>query len=399
MKFFRIISLILSFALICSFFASGFSVYAGNDDIKQQIEQAQKEKQEIERQLNSAKKQKNDKTAEKNALDKKINNIQKKINLCNQYIANCKAEIAASEAKIADKTAQIEDTKQLLKKRIRSIYNSNTGSSVQILLGAESFSDFLALAELTQCISAQDNALIDAIVSTISEIQKEIEANKQRQAEQDKIKQELAVDKAELDSAVAAVNSLLKDINSDVNSLTKQLQSKNNYIDSLLYGGEIDAPFDGTFIWPVPGYYGISAYWNSNDSVHNGKHHGIDISGGGIANKPIVAAATGTITWLVNSCTHDYSKYSSCGCGSGFGNHVRISHGSVNGASYMTIYGHMSHVANGMYNGRPVSRGQVIGYVGSTGWSTGAHLHFAVARNGGYVNPLRTDLEFRLIQR
>ena len=107
----------------------------------------------------------------------------------------------------------------------------------------------------------------------------------------------------------------------------------------------------------------------------------------GIMGGAACAAKSGTVIAVNNSCSHNYAKNSSCGCGGGYGNYVIISHDGT----YSTLYGHLSSAAVSV--GQYVEQGQVIGYIGSTGWSTGAHLHFEVRVNGvandplGYVSP------------
>ena len=105
-------------------------------------------------------------------------------------------------------------------------------------------------------------------------------------------------------------------------------------------------------------------------------HYGIDITGGG-GNAPIVAAAAGRVTIASNTCSHNYGKNYNCGCNGGYGNYVVIDHGN----GLLTYYGHMSRaiVSAGTY----VQQGQTIGYMGSTGYSTGNHLHFEVRVNDG----------------
>ncbi len=139
------------------------------------------------------------------------------------------------------------------------------------------------------------------------------------------------------------------------------------------------APYnESQFAWPVPGFYYISSgygeRWGSN-------HGGIDIAGGGISGAPVVASRSGTVIYVSNGCSHNYGKDSSCGCGGGYGNYCIIEHDGT----YSTVYGHMASV-NVSY-GQQVSQGDVIGYVGSTGWSTGYHLHFEIRVNGSRVDP------------
>ena len=138
----------------------------------------------------------------------------------------------------------------------------------------------------------------------------------------------------------------------------------------------------GTMTWPVPGHYIITDYYGTRTWDGSGFHYGLDIGGGNIGGSSIVAAESGTVILAVNYCTHNYAKYSSCGCGGGFGNYVVIDHGGT----YATLYGHCEsiNVSVGDY----VTKGQTIGKVGTTGYSTGYHLHFEVRENGKRINPL-----------
>lgn len=133
------------------------------------------------------------------------------------------------------------------------------------------------------------------------------------------------------------------------------------------------------FAWPVPGHTNITSGFGSRWGT---THKGIDISDGGIAGVPVVASRAGTVTRADNACTHNYPKDTSCGCGGGYGNRVEISHGD--GTS--TLYGHMVTITVSV--GQTVQQGQVIGYVGCTGHSTGFHLHFEVKQNGTQVDPM-----------
>ena len=139
--------------------------------------------------------------------------------------------------------------------------------------------------------------------------------------------------------------------------------------------------------WPVNGKV-VSPFGYRNDPFTNEykMHNGIDIAGSGISGKPIVAISDGIVTKANASCSHNYGKKGSCGCGGGYGNYVTINHGTLNGNTYVVTYGHMSKPAVGA--GQVVKKGQVIGYVGSTGWSTGYHLHFGIAYGGIYRNPM-----------
>ncbi len=101
--------------------------------------------------------------------------------------------------------------------------------------------------------------------------------------------------------------------------------------------------------------------------------------------KAIIAVGDGVILKSGNSCTHNYKKTGSCGCGGGYGNYAYLNV-NANGVSYTLVYGHMSQCI--VSAGQQVKAGQVIGYVGTTGWSTGPHLHYEVWKNGANINPM-----------
>lgn len=130
--------------------------------------------------------------------------------------------------------------------------------------------------------------------------------------------------------------------------------------------------------WPTPGYYTLTSVFGEPRSGYG--HGAIDI--GAPYGATIVAAESGYVTYSNNSCYHNWGKSGSCGCGGGYGNYVWISHGD----GRETVYAHMTNtvVSTGDY----VTKGQVIGYVGSTGWSTGAHMHFETRYNGYKYDPM-----------
>ena len=148
--------------------------------------------------------------------------------------------------------------------------------------------------------------------------------------------------------------------------------------DSYSGGGGGSPTGTGSLCWPCAAY-GISSYYGPRDL--GGWHGGIDISNGATMGAAVYAADNGTVIDVCNSCTHNYGKDGSCGCGGGYGNYIMISHGN----GMVTMYGHLSYASVSL--GQTVSRGETIGAAGSTGWSTGAHLHFEVIVNGSKVDP------------
>ncbi len=132
------------------------------------------------------------------------------------------------------------------------------------------------------------------------------------------------------------------------------------------------------FAWPAPGFCFISSYFGARWGT---THKGIDIGDAGIGGGAAVASRSGTVIKVENNCTHNYAKNYSCGCGGGYGNYVVISHDGT----YSTLYGHLAYASVSV--GDYVEQGQTIGIIGSTGHSTGDHLHFEVRVNGSQVDP------------
>lgn len=135
-----------------------------------------------------------------------------------------------------------------------------------------------------------------------------------------------------------------------------------------------------SFRWPVPGFYYVSQTYNNKSSMYaSGSHSGTDIASNGksIKGAKIIATKGGIVDTVNKGCKHNYGKTRSCGCGYGFGNYVVVkSTFKIDGkkVTLRVIYGHMTSVK--VKVGQYVSSGQLLGTVGSTGYSTGPHLHF-----------------------
>lgn len=147
-----------------------------------------------------------------------------------------------------------------------------------------------------------------------------------------------------------------------------------------------------SLLWPVEGYYNISSGYGVRTS---GIHRGIDINSyggaGSISGKAVLAARSGTVCAVGNSCTHNYAKTTSCGCGGGYGNFVYVQHDDD---GTVARYAHLASVS--VSYGQRVTRGETLGTVGSTGSSGGFHLHFELRNaDGNTVNPMPSNTDGR----
>ncbi len=395
----KLLSVVVCISIFVTVFSSSVSVTAASKtELQNSISALEKQSKELEAEIKALQGKINEQAALKKAIEKKIAIVQEEINLCNAEISKINTAIKENNAKIEERNSEIESDKLEFKKRIRAIYMSNTDSTVQILLGADDFASFLQLSQLTATVSARDKLLIENLVEEIKELEELNEENNKLLEEQVEIKNLVAKKQQELLNENASIQSVINEIDSQQTtlenkneSIEEQIEEYEKIIESMASAsGNTSVVYDGgDFLWPTPGFYRLSASYMSNDSVHNGRHNGIDIIGtyrGAIAGAAIVAISDGVVTRANNTCTHNYSKNGSCGCGGGYGNYATINHGTNNGKTYVATYGHMSYTTVSV--GQSVKKGDVIGYVGTTGWSTGYHLHFGLAVNGLWVNPM-----------
>ena len=388
----------------------------------------------LQQEIDSLEGDKENERAYQNSLNEQIGIIQDNINLLNQELDTIATDINATQGNIflldEDINAQqeeIDSNIELFKQRLCAMYISSNESSASVILGSDSFYDMMSRVQMINRIAEYDDELIENILGEIDSLeqsksemeteklslemkleeqevrkkekadevavlntqlmktQSEIDRLALEQADREREKSEIEADNAALAAEQAEIEAEIARAAAEAQRLEEErirsLQQQsggytNNYSGPMNFAVNSGAAGLG---WPVPGHSGISSYYGYRWGT---LHGGIDISDGGIMGAPVVAARSGTVIRMNNSCSHNYGKSSSCGCGNGYGNYVAISHDGT----YSTLYGHLTSAAVSV--GDYVEQGQVIGYVGSTGWSTGEHLHFEVYVNNSRVDPL-----------
>ena len=319
-------------------------------------------------------------------LDTEANDLAKQIERLNGDIAAKKEEITAAEGELEEAIATADRQYEDMKKRIQYLYENGNPSYLELLLTSESMADFLNKSSYAEQVTAYDRSMLEEYIA-------------QKQAVEEKKKQ-LEAEKEELDAMADAAAEQKKTVDALIKTKTAQIQSYQSQIDSENSNAEEykadlakqqklldqieqqiaaaaaanaqDGDGDGGasgFLWPCPSSKRITSGFGNRAQPTAGastNHKGIDI--GASYGASIIAAAGGRVT------TATYS--------SSAGNYIVISHG--NGLS--TVYMHCSALY--VSAGQTVSAGQSIAAVGSTGYSTGNHLHFGVIKNGSYVNPL-----------
>ncbi len=358
---------------------------ASVSEYQQYIKDLEAEQKEIQAELNKLKGDKSNKKALQTALQKNIDNLQSQINACNKQISDMDAAIVELENDIEKKTQELEETKYTFRQRLRAIYMSGgaQSSAISVLMSAENLEDLLTKTELTKSISAYDSALMKKIVDDMKTIEDNKAQINQLKADQEATKATLKDKKSELDVQMKEIKSIISDLDEEMDDLKDQADKIDDaiaeYEEAIKNAQNVgsDQKYDGDFAWPCPGYYYVSSPYGYRNHPISGQykfHKGIDIAGSGIKGKPIVAAADG----IVSIATYNTG---------GYGYYVMVNHGTGDdGKSYVTLYAHMTKyiVSVGQY----VRKGQTIGYVGTSGASTGYHLHFEIRANGNTTNPM-----------
>ncbi|MBR4874513.1 MAG: peptidoglycan DD-metalloendopeptidase family protein [Clostridia bacterium] len=344
--------------------------------VQEKINNASKEKQEALDKINKAEEQKKDIVAQSKALDMEIGIVQDEINAIDTIIDEANAEIKLKEEEIAEHEARIEEQNDEFKRVLRFMDETSTSSYLELLLSSKSFSEFFANVETINEITKHDTAIIDEMISlknSVEEALAAIEAEKNVQEEARKIaSQKQNTLQAKLDEKAKLTKQLESDIEQYkkvYDQARKEEEALKASLSSSLSNSSTSKYTGGKFCWPAPSYTRISSpYGYRIHPIFNTKkfHSGVDLAAPGGTN--ILAATDGTVKMA--------------GWNGGYGNCVVVDHGG--GVS--TLYGHASKLL--VSKGEKVTRGQVIAKVGTTGNSTGNHLHFEVLINGKTTDPM-----------
>lgn len=399
-------------------------------DLEQQLQQLEQENQKYQKILDDTKSDIAEKEEYKSALVSKVQVLDEKIAVTREKISSLNDDIKEKQDAYDKGLSEVEDQFDALANRLRILYMSGNATDLEIIFGAKDFSDLIDKMELVKNLANSDKELISEIQTKLDELstQKEsLEADKKDletqqsslKSDQDefnklisdndeilknlyasnskaqnslesaalksdeiesKISEYYAAQKAAAEQAAQAAQSSSSSSSSSSGSSSSSSSGSSSSGSSSSGSSSVIVPSGSGFAWPTPGFVSRSSEWFEDREVYN--HGGIDIAGAGIMGTPVVAAADGTVIATNSSCTHNWGKSYSCGCGGGYGNYVMISHAG----GKMTVYGHLTSLT--VSSGQSVSRGQIIGYVGSTGYSTGPHLHYECRLNGVRYNPM-----------
>ena len=390
------------------------------DALQAKRDQIRAQQVEQQNQIDGLRNEKAGVLEQKAALDQEANLTQEEINVVQEQIELYADLIVEKKAELEEAKAEEAEQSELFRVRMREMEEGGKLSFIVVLLESRSISDLLTRIDMISEIMSYDKALEKALMDARAKVEEAEKALEDAKAEEEAKKGELEARKADLLAQVAEAEALVKSLEADIeafkaayNETEAAKQELQREIDAKVAALEAErraaeeaarkaaeeaarrqaeqqsqqqqqqqsqqqtttppAPSytsgTGSMIWPCPSCHTITSEfgWRIHPIYGTSKYHsGVDI--GASYGATVIAADSGTVI--------------TAGWVSGYGNCIVISHG--NGVS--TLYGHLSSIA--VSSGQSVSQGQTIGYVGSTGNSTGPHLHWEVTVNGERQNPL-----------
>lgn len=353
------------------------------DELKKGATALEQQRKNLNAKLADLEKQIDSALSRKLVVEEEIRVVENQIVQTTQLIAKYDELIVQEEINLANAQAEEAEHFDTFCQRVRVMEEQGTATYWQILFNAADFTDLLDRAMMVSEIVEYDNAVMDALEQArvgVEEAKAKLEGVR---AEQVAAKETLEVQKSDLDAKEASIDALLAEmqakldtyekqahsLDSQILALDKEIEKKEKEYEAQIAAGKIQFNTGSGYVWPLDGNYTLTSLYGGRIHPITGKpnnHLGIDVRAS--YGTPIKAARGGVVT------TSTY--------GSSYGNYVTISHG--NGDS--TRYAHMSKRA--VSEGDIVKQGQVIGYVGSTGSSTGNHLHFEVFVGGSRKDPI-----------
>lgn len=381
---------------------------ASSSEIRQQISELKEEKAELQEKIDELRGQYQQNENEMLDMVAQKDLIDQEISLLNEQISNINAQIISYSRLIADKQDQLDDAQSRLadlnqknKERIQAMEEEGSMSYWEVLFKANSFSDLLDRLNMIQEIAASDKRRMEemsAVAAEVASAQEELLTEKsaledtraeldeaqlllaEKRLEADALLLELIATGEEYEALLDESESLQEQLMAEIAQAEKDLKEAEyqewlaTYVPPTTVAPNnttpsIQAPSSSGWVRPLASFVVTSPFGMRVHPVlgYARMHNGIDL--GAAQGTPIYAAKSGKVT---------AASYQAGGAGY----YVSINHGD----GFASVYMHMTHfiVSPGQY----VTAGQVIGYVGSTGISTGPHLHFGISYNGNYVNPL-----------
>lgn len=315
-------------------------------------------------------------------LDKEMVKYEDEIVTLTEQANIARAEYQEIDAELQLVSKIYAEAEDRLNARLRSLYENGFVNMWEVLLSAENLTDFVAKYNAIIVLIRNDQQELEEMNDQKQVIQGLRDGAELRKLQIEQVEYDVTKSKEALEMAKANKKAKLNELEASktrLNKLLKELKAEKARQEEILRK-EIEASqnsgliLKGDFTWPAKGAYYVSAIFKDKEYYKEFgiMHYGTDIAKSGGCD--ILAAAAGKVIKTVKS-------------NSGYGNYILIDHGKKNGKSYVTLYAHLKTIS--VSKGDTVVKGQKIGYMGSTGFSTGTHLHFEIRENGNQINAMK----------
>lgn len=333
---------------------------------------------EMKKKITAADKQYSDALKQKQYYDKQIETLAGDIYNADKIINSLEKEIDEQNEKIEETSQKLENKQESYNTRLRALQHRGSLSYIDVIFGAESFSDFLLRVSLVNDLVTHDKNEINEIAALKKEItdakaavEVKLKDSKDAKAlvvaQRDKIQQMSNKQEAAMKSFMADKSAYESELKKAEKAKAEEDKKANAIITAAATQRSTATVNASGFMYPLPGGGRVSCHFGYRTDPYPSNHTGVDLAIS--SGSPIVASKSGTVASVVSSNT-------------GYGNCIIVNHGD--GTS--TRYAHCSKMY--VSKGQKVSQGETIAAVGSTGMSTGPHLHFEIYINGTRVNPL-----------
>lgn len=415
-KIVRIISIVLAAVILLSLVSTALIVMvhaASSSEIKSKLAdlrakqaEIQKQSDELEKSIAENKDQTKTLVSQKAEIDQEMEMSRQKIENLNEQIQQLNLLIAEKQTELEASVAKEEALQKQYKARLRSMEETGSVSYWSILFRASSFSDLLDRVDMIREIAESDQLMLMQLSAATQAVETERADLEQQKLDLQQTEDDLAVEQAELETKRAKADTLITQMQAEYASLSDEFlaaeadeaavreqikKAETDYFNALAKeqaaataaaaaanktsnsnnssASSSGGASSGGFAFPLAYSTGVTCAYGPRVHPINGNksfHYGVDLAAG--MNTEIYATKSGTVTGATYGEANGY--------------YVTINHGD----GYSSIYAHMTNYVVSV--GDSVKQGQLIGYVGTTGWSTGPHLHFEILYNGSNVNPM-----------
>ncbi len=342
---------------------------------QEKLDEARKEQQKLNKQLNSNKEKQKAEKERKSVLDGQISDIQAEINSLDAEIEEINNRIEQKDAELAEAHRESSNQYASYKDRVKIIVEKGPITYIEVLANANSLEDFFVRMDVVEQIAAYDNEVLKELKANEERIELLKEMIEQERANVTAVMETSLAKKRDLAAKKQASQAILNELAESEQEITAELKAAKKAEQEAsaeiarLVSGDTSKYIGGQLLWPSTSSYTITSPFSMRVHPTLGvykQHTGIDI--GASYGTSVLAAGEGTV--IIS------------GWNNAWGNYVVINHGG----GITTLYAHNSQLL--VSKGARVTRGQTIAKVGSTGYSTGPHIHFEVQVNGKAVNPM-----------